>query len=211
MDINPVSFTPSDKSRKVFISYAWGDDTPEGKIRTQAVECLQSALEKDGFEIIRDRDQIKPGERISVFINRLTRADLVVAIVSDKYLRSPYCMYEIYKLWQKHQGDADSLVEHLVPVVLPEVKVRSFRERMPYSKYWAAEAKSLEALIRDPDISPSRESWEEIRLVREFAQHVDGILVFIQDVLMPRSLEAHLEDGFQAVRDALRRRMGEDS
>jgi hypothetical protein len=37
---------------------------------------------------------------------------------------------------------------------------------------------------------------------------VDGILVFLQDVLMPRKLEVHFEDGFQAVREAVRRRMG---
>src|SRR5215218_1445491 len=43
---------------------------------------------------------------------------------------------------------------------------------------------------------------------REFAHHVDDILVFLQDVLMPRKLEAHLDDGFQAVREALRRRIG---
>jgi len=211
IDITPVEVIPSKKLPEIFISYAWGDDTPEGKIRTQAVEGLQSVLKEDGFDTIRDCDQIRPGERISVFIDRLTRADLVVAVISDKYLRSPYCMYEIYKLWQKHQGDSSRFVEHVVPIVLPEVRIGNFRERAPYLKYWAAEAKDLGALIRDPELSPSRESWEEIRLVREFAHHVDGILVFIQDVLMPRKLEAHLDDGFQAVREALRRRMGEGS
>ncbi|HTG31675.1 MAG TPA: COR domain-containing protein [Thermoanaerobaculia bacterium] len=208
IDITPVADMPGKKLPEVFISYAWGDDTPEGKIRTEAVEGLQLALNGDGFETIRDRDQIRPGERISVFIDRLTHADLVVAVISDKYLRSPYCMYEIYKLWQKHQGDGDRFVEHVVPIVLPEVRIGNFRERASYLKHWAAEAKSLEALIRDPDLSPSRESWEEIRLVREFAHHVDGILVFVQDVLMPRRLEAHLDDNFQAVREALQRRMG---
>jgi len=39
---------------------------------------------------------------------------------------------------------------------------------------------------------------------------VDGILVFLQDVLMPRKLEAHLDDGFEAVREALRRRILRD-
>jgi internalin A len=131
-----------------------------------------------------------------------------VAVISDKYLRSPYCMFEIYKLWQKCQGDADDLPQRLVPIVLPEVKIGNLRERVPYLEYWADQAESLEALIRNPKIRPSAESWEEVRLVREFAHHVDDILVFLQDVLMPRKLEAHLDDGFQAVRDALRRRIG---
>ena len=61
--------------------------------------------------------RIQSGERISGFIRRLTRADLVVAVISDKYLRSPYCMYEIYRLWQRSQGDPDELARRLVPVV----------------------------------------------------------------------------------------------
>jgi internalin A len=130
-----------------------------------------------------------------------------VAVISEKYLRSPYCMYEIYKLWQKHQGDADGLIKHLVPIVLPEVKAGNFEERAPYLEYWSERAEKLETLVRKPNLRPSRESWEEVRLVREFAHHIDDILIFVQDVLMPRKLEAHLDDGFQAVRETLRRRM----
>ncbi len=211
IDINPQPLKSNEKLPEVFISYAWGDKTPEGKIRARTADRLYSALKKYGFRPARDRDQMHPGERISAFIRQLTRADLVVAVISDKYLHSTYCMYEIYKLWQKCQGDADDLLQSVVPIVLPEVRIGSVRERLPYLRYWAEEAESLEALIRDPKISPSRESWEEVRLVREFAQHVDGILVFLQDVLMPRKLEVHLDDGFRAVREALWRRVGESA
>ena len=206
--INPVAVAPSGKAREVFISYAWGDDTPEGKIREKAVDGLYSALEKDGFVPVRDRDQMRTGERISAFIRRLTRADCVVAVISEKYLRSPYCMYEIYRLWQKHQGDADDLIQQVLPIVLPEVKIASFEERAPYQKYWVVQAKKLEKLVHDPDLSPGPESWQEVHRAREFAHHVEEILACFQDVLMPRSLEVHLDDDFQAVREALRRRMG---
>ena len=209
--INPQPLTASEKPREIFISYAWGDETPEGEIRTQAVDGLYAALERDGFLPVRDRDKIRPGDQISPFIRRLTCADLVVAVISDKYLRSPYCMYEIYKLWQKSQTDVAEMVERLVPVVLPEVKIGSFEERAPYLEHWSERAAKLEALIRNPNLRPGAESWEEVRQVREFAHHVDDILVFLQDVLMPRKLEAHLDDGFQAVREALRRRMGGSS
>jgi internalin A len=207
INVTPAPLAETEKPREVFISYAWGDDTPEGQIRGQVVDALTAALENDGFVPVRDRDQIQTGERISAFIRRLTRADLVVAVISDKYLRSPYCMYEIYKLWQKSQTDADDMLKRLVPIVLPEVKVGNLRQRAPYMAYWAEEAEGLEALVRTPNLRPGRESWEEVRLVREFAHHVDEILVFLNDVLMPRNLEANLDNGFEAVRDALRRRL----
>jgi len=202
-----VEKPPGEKPAEVFLSYAWGDDTPEGQTRTKAVDGIYKALAEHGFQPVRDRDQIRPGERISPFLARLTSADLVVAVISDKYLRSTYCMYEIYKLWQSCQGDSDQMVERIVPILLPEVRIASFEERAPYLEAWSDRAEKVEALIRKPNLRPGARSWEEVRLIREFAHHVDDILGFLQDVLMPRKLEAHLDDGFQAVRDALRRRI----
>ena len=106
---------------------------------------------------LRDRDQIPPGERISAFIRRLTRADLVVAVISDKYLCSPYCMYEIHALWQKSQEDADLMAERLVPIVLPDVKLKGLRDRAPYVRFWKKEKEDLEELFRElgSDLAPN--------------------------------------------------------
>ena len=197
-----------EKVPEVFLSYAWGDDSPAGKIRDQVIDGLYEALTQEGLSPIRDRNAMRPGDRISAFIDRLTRADHVVAVISDKYLRSPYCMYEIYRLWQKSQEDADLMAERVVPIVLPEVKIGRLPERVPYIKYWRQQHEELEAAFNEVGTALAPESLRELRLVRDFAHHVDGILVFLQDVLMPRKLEAHLDDGFEAVRGALRRRMG---
>ena len=110
---------------------------------------------------------------------------------------------------QVPQCNADVLARNVVPIVLPEVKVGSLPQRLPYLKHWSEQAKSLEELVRDPDLRPSSQSWEEVRLVREFAHHVDDILVFLNDVLMPRQLKAHLDHGFPALREALQRRISE--
>jgi hypothetical protein len=206
--ISPRALTENEKPLpEVFISYAWGDDSPEGRLLTQAVEGLYAALELDGLHPILDRDQLHPGDLISAFIRRLTRADHAVAIVSDKYLRSPYCMFEIYKLWQKSQTEAEDMNQRVVPIVLPEVRIGNLVERAPYLRFWDEQAKSLEELIGNLGIKAGSKSQQEARLVREFAHHIDDILVFLSDVLMPRQLEAHVYDDFEAVRDALRRRL----
>lgn len=207
IDIKPQALTESDKPREIFISYAWGDETPEGKIRTQAVDGLCTALKSDGILILRDRDTIRFGDLISAFIRRLTRADLVVAVISDKYLRSPFCMTEIHGLWQKSQEEPALMAERLVPIILPEVRIGALRDRAVYLRYWKEQKEELEALFREfgPDLDPG--TLRDLRLVRHFAQDVDGILRFLQDVLMPRNLQDYLDNGFEAVREALRRRM----
>src|SRR5262249_16670835 len=145
IDIKPMPMKPDEKERpEVFISYAWGDDSPEGKIRTKAVEGLYEALEKDGFRPVRDSKAMQPGDLISAFMRRITRADLVVAVISDKYLRSPYCMDEVHGLWQKSQEDAALMAERLVPIVLPEVRIERLRDRAPYLKYWQAQLEEMQ-------------------------------------------------------------------
>jgi internalin A len=207
IDIVPKPPRLDEKRPAVFISYAWGDDSPEGRLRGEVVDALYAALKKDGFGPVRDRDQLKPGDQISRFIDQLTHADLVVAVISDKYLRSPYCMHEIYKLRQRCQGEAAELARRVVPIVLPSVKIGTLKDRVPYMEHWSEQAESLEALVRNPKLRPSPESWEEVRLIRAFAEDVDSILVFLQEVLMPRQLEAHLDEGFPAVLSALRQRI----
>jgi internalin A len=77
---------------QVFVSYAWGDATHTGKARQRVVDALCAALKHDGVEIQRDIEQVRPGELISEFMDRLSSGDQVLVILSDRYLRSPYCI-----------------------------------------------------------------------------------------------------------------------
>jgi len=207
--ITPVRLIPADKPPEVFLSYAWGDDeTPEGKLRDDAVDGLHAALAADGFQPQRDRDQIRPGDRISAFIRRLTHTDLVVAVVSDKYLRSPFCMYEIYRIWQRCQEEPDQMKQRVVPLVLPGVRLSTLKHRAPYVRYWrrrAAEDRRTAASMID---SLSPESLQQVRLVAEFAHHVDGILCFLADILMPCDLGKAPRRRFEPLLEAVRTRLG---
>lgn len=45
----PEPAVAADKAPEDFLSYVWGDETPEGKVLTQVGAQLQAALEKAGF------------------------------------------------------------------------------------------------------------------------------------------------------------------
>lgn len=208
IDIRPQPLGRNEKPREVYISYAWGDDSEEGRRSAQAVDGLYAALAKDGFRPVRDKEAMGAGALISAFIRQLTRADLVVAVISEKYLRSPYCMKEIYEIWLRCQQDAETMAKTVIPIVLPGVKIESLWDRKAYLDHWGAEAQRVDELERAGKmLSLSPQSFQEARLIREFAYHVDGILYFLQDVLMPRNMEMHLDSGLEAVLEALRRRV----
>jgi internalin A len=77
---------------KYYISYAWGDDTEEGKERERTVDHLCAEAEARRLTIVRDKSAMKIGDRISTFMDRIGKGAVngrVCIVLSDKYLKSP--------------------------------------------------------------------------------------------------------------------------
>lgn len=201
VDLDPAPAPELDRGPEVFISYAWGDDSPEGLRRAAVVDRLQEELEKSGFAVQRDREAQLPGDLISQFMKRLKAADRVVTVISGKYLNSVPCMDEIYRVYQRCQEEANLFAERVVPIILPEVQIRKPEQRAPIVRYWSARADDLELLLKELGTKAGRATWEEARLARALSEHVDNILGFVVDILMP------LEGDFEGVKAALLRRL----
>jgi internalin A len=46
------------------------------------------------------------------------RADHVIVVLSDKYLRSPYCMTELYGIYQRSLGEKEDFLGRIIPLAL---------------------------------------------------------------------------------------------
>jgi internalin A len=116
----PETFHKS--SREVFISYAHGDQSPEGKERQRIVDEIAKALGNHPQQInVRiDRDELRPGHLISAFMDRLAAADRIIVVISDQYLRSEYCMYELFMIYQNCRKQADDFHQRIIPIILPD-------------------------------------------------------------------------------------------
>ena len=82
--------------REVFISYAWGDDSAEGRKREQLVLDMVGVLHDLKYVPLYDKQYLRPGDAISDYMKKAGQTARVVAIVSEKYLRSEFCMTEVY-------------------------------------------------------------------------------------------------------------------
>jgi hypothetical protein len=111
----------------VFVSYAWGDTSPiasevDGK-RQEMVERLCKTVQTEGWQVVRDKTAIRYGELISPFIDTLGQANLVIVIFSDKYLRSPYCMTELFSIYQRSLQKKEEFLRRIVPIALAECRI----------------------------------------------------------------------------------------
>ncbi|GAB1436067.1 leucine-rich repeat domain-containing protein [Sphaerotilus sulfidivorans] len=165
----------------VYVSYAWED-------ASQAfVDEVGQRLPADRFEFRRDKTHLQTGDWISSFMAEIGRADCVLVVLSDKYLRSPNCMRELLHLYQRSQGDRADLMGRIVAVVPPELKIDRATGRAVYIRHWRDEHKALESVFQDLGIAAmgaaDREEWLAIQ---DFQRRVSDIMAWVSDVLMPR-------------------------
>ncbi len=185
--------------REVFISYAWGDDSPEGKERQRIVDRLVDALGKHPEQIaVRiDRDEMRPGDLISAFMDRLAAADRVIVVISDKYLRSEYCMYELFKVYQNCRNRVEDFQRRIIPIVLPDAGLSGKTlERLKVADEWYKQRKELESIfVKNPDILGER-GYKKYRLICEFSRNTFDMLDYLLDQLQPRDYDRQMEVGF---------------
>jgi internalin A len=185
--------------REVFISYAWGDDRLEGKERQQIVDGLVDALRKhpEPISVRIDRDEMRPGDLISAFMDRLTAADRVIVVISAKYLRSEYCMYELFRIYQNCCRKAEDFHRRIIPIILPDAGLSgSTASRLRPADEWDKQRKELEAaFVKNPDILGER-GYKKYRLICEFSRNTFDMLDYLLDQLQRRDYDRQMEESF---------------
>lgn len=173
------------------VSYAWGDDrTEEGSHREDIVDHLCEAAEKHGIRILRDKTTLGLGERISKFMQRIGRSDQVFVILSDKYLKSPYCMFELFEVWRNARNDDEEFLRKVRVYSLPCANIFNLRGRAQYAVHWKREYDELNTMLQEVGPGILGESdFKQFKLMQQFALQVGDILGTVTDVLQPRSFE----------------------
>ena len=109
----------------VFISYAWGGE------REEMVNQIDQALQKRGLKITRDKRDLGYKGSIKQFMEQIGQANCVIVVVSDKYLRSPNCMFELVEI-----ADNKQFHDRIFPIVLADADIYDPVKRIGYVKYW---------------------------------------------------------------------------
>ena len=180
-----------------FVSYAWGDNTPEGRDREGAVDRICSEAEARGIAILRDKKVLGLGDRISKFMQRLGGGDRIVIVLSAKYLESPYCMYELSEIWRNCRQDDAEFLRKIRIYTLPGAKIWTIEDRAERAIYWLARRNKLSAMITEhgDEILGDVDS-RQYRLMRRFVAQIGDMLATMADIVQPRSFDDFNKYGF---------------
>jgi internalin A len=181
-----------------YVSYAWGDDrTPEGRAREEIVDHLCTAAMAQGHVIFRDKNVLNLGDRISNFMKRIGRGDRIFVILSDKYLRSPYCMFELSEIWRTSQQEGEAFLNRVRIYALPDAKIFQPEDWVDWSIYWKKEHDNLESRAQQHGIVVlGEQGHRRLTQMRNLYSQISDILGTVADIVQPRTFEDLERYGF---------------
>ena len=181
-----------------YVSYAWGEDlTPEGRARKAIVDRLCDAAKALGHEILRDKEVMSVGDSISRFMRKIGEGDRVFVILSDKYLRSPHCMFELHEVWRNSRQDPKAFLDRIRVFALPDAAVFKPTEWANWSIHWKREYDALWKPAVEHGLTVLGEPGSR-RLMQmlDFHQQAANILGTLADIVQPRTFEQLERYGF---------------
>jgi hypothetical protein len=191
--VNDQSFK-NNFENAVFISYAWGGDSEH------MVDELEQALTKRGIKVVRDKKDLDYKGSIKAFEQRIGRGQCVVLVISDKYLRSEHCMYELVEV-----NENKNIRDRIFPIVLPDAQIYKPIDRLSYFKYWDKQIKQLNQAIKQVDMMTNMDgifvNLNKIERIRASFDHLTDLLSDM-NALTP---EIHKVSGFSKLICAVER------
>jgi internalin A len=94
---------PREAGESRYFSYAndsdYADDVGEPQ-RLPVQWFCDKVQAKKGITIRGDVEELRYGDEIEAFMRELAAGDRIFVWLTDAYLRSPYCMYELHEIWR---------------------------------------------------------------------------------------------------------------
>ncbi len=180
----------------VFVSYAWGGESE------RTVDELEQAFAARGLRVVRDKKDLGYKGSIEAFEQRIGRGQCVVLVISDKYLRSPHCMYELLKM-----QDNLALRERIFPLVLADALIYTPVGRLGYRHHWDEQVAQLEQAIRQTrQLSDLDEALADLKKYISIRDNLVKLIALLGDMnaLTP---ELHAREGYATVIEKVTRAM----
>lgn len=158
------------KHPSVFISYSWIDSA--------IAEEIYNILKQVGVTVIKDNHTLEYKDSIKNFMNHIRSSDYALLLISDAYLKSKNCLYEVLQLLK----DEDPIFHKVLPIIVDGTKIYSIHDKLSFVKYWEQEAVFLEDAIKQTERSNTYEAYSEVKLYREIAANLYSFLNKISSI-----------------------------
>jgi len=179
VDINPLSTSivalsnaVNSKQISIFISHSWAHLEPVNQIDT--------FFKDHGIEFVRDKREItRFQDNIEEFMKRVETCDFVILMISEEFLKSPNCMYEVVNFLK-----SPNFTERVVPIPLPGTDIYGLGATAKYIRYWKDKQTELRQNVEGLEISEMGEFTEELKIVDQIKNSMGDFMRHLKNKKM---------------------------
>lgn len=161
----------------VFISYNWGSDNIAGEIEAKLSPYA---------EVKRDKKTVHPWGNLKVFMGSIRDQDFAVLIISDAYLKSEACMYEVIELMKEKQWD-----ERVMYVVTDDAcKIYDTAKQLEIIGCWENKENELNEQLKNHNPALVTAQAEELKKVHLISLNIGDFMAKVRYSNNPKMQDA---------------------
>ena len=107
----------------IFLSYSTTNKTK--------ADVIDRYLRDKGYHILRDIRDISYKDDIEDFCARIRECSAAIVLISDAFLKSRWCMYEVLTLMKDRE-----FKKKIIPVRIDDARIYAIEERIDYITCW---------------------------------------------------------------------------
>tara|TARA_R110002049_G_scaffold264606_1_gene440714 strand:- start:181 stop:1575 length:1395 start_codon:yes stop_codon:yes gene_type:complete len=153
---------------KIFLSYSWAD--------SQKADSIESFFHSIGISVIRDINDLKYRQHLRSFMSIIRDCDYSIIIVSDNYLKSPNCLFELIELYKEKEFQGK-----FIPIILNKTKIYSIENKLEIIKYWQEKVESTKNIISNFEPTKTISLIKELKHYETIYSEIDHLLVTISE------------------------------
>ena len=155
----------------VFVSYSWDNDDVASEVE----------IALSGKAVVhRDKKNVQNWGSLSDFMKTIRRQDFAVLIISEPYLKSNACLFEVMQLMKDEDWE-----EKVMFIVLSDAHIYSPFERAKYISYWTYQCAELEKTIDSLPGSSTSELNMDLRKMVTIRDNIGEFLTKVADMSNP--------------------------
>jgi internalin A len=186
---------PPEERPKYAISYAWNKEGYVGPDLEAPIDLLCDAAKAKQFEILRDKQNMTPGDRIRTFRLQIARSPRIFVFLSDRYLESLNCMAELYEIWRECDRNEDKLRDKIRIFKFPNLQLSDPVIRAGYRDHWARKYDEWNAAnVLSPLSIRERDDFRIIEDLR--GEDLGNLLYLFNDIIRHDAIEDFIDHAF---------------
>ena len=160
----------------VFVSYNHGSSDFVDKIEKSLAGICN---------IKRDKNEIGDWESISDFMKTIRKEDFAVLVISDSYLKSTACLFEVIQLMKDENWD-----KHTMYVIMDDAKtLYNLGGQLDYIQYWENHYKDIYKKIEQLPLESTHKQIEQLSKITTIKNEIGEFLNKVSDSSNPSTDE----------------------